>query len=383
MRQIHQKLGISRVINARGTYTPLGVSRSSEPVIEAVAESLRHYFVMDELRRAFGEQVSKLTGAEWGTVTHCTAASITLSVAAVMTESDPDKIRQLPATTGMNNRFVIQAGHMVNYGQAIEQAIRLSGADVVVAGSPESCTEQDLEAALGEAGVGGLVMVQSRLCKGDMVDPKDAVALAKIKGIPVIFDAAAQDLIMADLLAVGADLTLFSAQKYLASPTAGLVLGRRDLVNAVSLQEGGIGRGMKAGKETYIGVFEALQQRRDMDFDTWVSEQFFAAQKFAESVSRLAPLNAKLVHDPLDNPFVRVQIFVDTEACGKTAPEIAERLATSDPIVIVQDHADQENSLMLEILALNSQELEIIISLLAVIVYNRPVTTMRKRNIQE
>jgi len=383
MRQIHQTLGIPRVINARGTYTPLGVSRSSEPVIEAVAESLRHYFVMDDLRRVFGEKVSESTGAEWGTVTHCTAASITLSVAAVMTGRDRDKIHRLPETNGMKDRFVIQAGHMVNYGQPLEQAIRLSGAEVIVAGSPELCTERELKAALEGEGVGGLVVVQSRLCKGQMINAKAAVALAGTMGIPVILDAAAQDLIMDDVLAFGADLTLFSAQKYLASPTAGLVLGRRDLVSAVSFQENGIGRGMKAGKEAFVGVLMALRQRQAMDFDGWVSDRFFAAQKFAESVSRLAPLKAELVHDALDNPFVRVKILIDTEACGKTASELAERLATSDPIVIVQGHDDQENSLMLEILALNRQELEIIISLLAVIVYNRPPTAMRKRNIQE
>jgi len=383
VRQIHETLGTPRVINARGTYTPLGVSRSSEPVIEAVAESLRQFFVMEDLRRVFGEKMSALTGAEWGCVTHCTAASITLSVAAVMTGSDLEKVRQLPSADGMTSRLVLQAGHSVDYGQPVEQAIRLAGATVLVAGSKESCSEKELEATLGEDGVGGLVLVHSRLCTGDMVDMKTAVAMARAKGIPVILDAAAQDLIMDEMLAVGADLTLFSAQKYLASPTAGLVLGRRDLVAAVALQERGIGRGMKAGKEAIVGALMALRMRHDMDFDAWVSDRFFRAQKFAESLSRLAPVTAELVQDPLDNPFSRVQVFIDTEACGKTAPEVAERLATSDPVVIVQDHDDQENSLMLEVLALNSQELEMIVSLLAVIVYNRPPDTVRKRNIQE
>jgi uncharacterized pyridoxal phosphate-dependent enzyme len=383
LRQIHQKLGLSRVINARGTYTPLGVSRSSEPVIEAVAESLRHFFVMDDLRHLFGDEVSKATGAEWATVTHCTAASITLSVAALMTGDNADNIRQLPDTNGMNNRFVIQAGHCVNYGQAIEQAIRLAGAQIVVAGSEDTCTEAQLQQALEGNGVGGLVLVQSRLCKGDMVEAKAAVALARARGIGVIMDAAAQDLIMGKVLEIDADLSLFSAQKYLASPTAGLVLGRRDRVEAVSLQESGIGRGMKAGKEAIIGTLMALRQRHELKFDAWISNRLYRAQTFADAVSRLGPLSAELVPDPLGNPFSRVRISVDTQECGKTAPELADALAASDPAVIVQDHDDQQNSLMLEVLALDDQELEIIVSLLAVIVFKRPPSGMRKRNIED
>jgi len=383
MRQIHQTLGVPRVINACGTFTPLGVSRSSEPVIEAVAESLRQFFVMDDLRRVFGEKVSELTGAEWGSVTHCTAASITLSVAAVMTGSDLEKIRQLPDTKGMASVFVIQAGHMVDYGQAIEQAIRLSGGKVIVAGTPDCCSEHDLRSALGEDRVGGLVLVHSRLCKGQMVDAKTAIVIAREMGKPVILDAAAQDLIMDDVLSFGADLTLFSGQKYLASPTAGLVLGQCDLVDAVSLQESGIGRGMKAGKEAIVGAITALRMRSKMNLDAWAADRASRTQKFAENISQLAPLTAELVPDPLGNPFSRVRITADTQACGKTALEIRERLATSDPIVIIQGHDDAENSIMLEVLALNRQELEIITSLLAVIVFNRPPSGMRRRGIQD
>jgi len=383
MRRIHDQLGLSRVINARGTYTPLGVSRSTEPVIEAVAQSLRQFFDMSELYEIAGQNIATLTGAEWGVVTHCTAASISLSVAALMTGDNGAKIGALPDTTGMNSKVVIQAGHCVNYGQPIEQAIRLSGASVIVVGSEDSCSSNELETALSDQGVCGLVLVQSRLCRGDTVDAKDAIAMAHEKGIAVIIDAAAQDLIMADILALGADLSLFSAQKYLAAPTSGLVLGKRVLAEAVHLQEGGIGRGMKAGKEAVIGAVVALQQRHKADAKALEGEQGRKAEGFVVGLNRLAPVNAELVPDPVGNPFSRVRIHLDAESCDKSVPEVREALAAADPAIIVQDHPDEATSLMLEINSLTDQELEIIISQLAVIVYNRPPDEMRRRNIQE
>ena len=47
---IHARLGLHPVINAAGTFTPLGVSRSSPAVADAVAQSLQEFFVIDELQ---------------------------------------------------------------------------------------------------------------------------------------------------------------------------------------------------------------------------------------------------------------------------------------------------------------------------------------------
>lgn len=358
MKTLHDDLGLRRVINARGTYTPLGVSRSPEPVVKAVAESLRHFISMDELSNAAGQRIMELTGAEWGTVTHCTAASITLAVAAIMTGGDSAKIRQLPDTRGMKRRVVMQAGHLVNYGQAIEQAVRLSGAEVIVAGSEAECAPADLERALSGASVSSLLLVSSRLCGGDMVPAREAVARAHDSGIPAIIDAAAQDLRLREVLATNADLVLTSAQKYLRAPTSGLVLGRRELVEAVRAQERGIGRGMKAGKEAFIGALAALQYRRDLDMAAWAREQEDKAKGFAAKLDGVAPLRAELVPDPTGMPFSRVRVWVDSATCGKTAEKLAGELAQGDPLIAVQDHDNEAEALMFETVALTEAELE-------------------------
>lgn len=358
MKTLLDDLGLRGVINARGTYTPLGVSRTPEPVVKAVAESLRHFVSMEELANAAGGRIKDLTGTEWGTVTHCTAASITLAVAAIMTGEDAAKIRQLPDTRGMKRRVVIQAGHLVNYGQPIEQAVRLSGAEVIVAGSEAECTPADLERAFSGGGVGSLLLVSSRLCRGDMVPAPEAVALAHDSGIPAIIDAAAQDLRLREVLATDADLVLTSAQKYLCAPTSGLVLGRRDLVEAVRAQEQGIGRGMKAGKEAFIGALAALEYRRNLDMAAWARAQENKAKGFAAKLNAVAPLRAELVPDPTGMPFSRVRAWVDSATCAKTAEQLADELAQGDPLIAVQDHDNKAEALMFETVALTEVELE-------------------------
>ncbi|MDJ0955828.1 MAG: aminotransferase class V-fold PLP-dependent enzyme [Arenicellales bacterium] len=357
----------TRVINARGTYTPLGVSRSPEPVVRATAESLRHFFDMEQLADQAGHEIARITGAEWGCVTHCTAASITLSCAALMTGINVIHINQLPNTTGMRSGIVIQGGHLVNYGHPIEQAVRLSGAKVLSAGTKTRCTSEELYDTLRHDNVAGLLLVKSRLCQGDMVPVPAAISMVHELGLPVIVDAAAQDLQMEKLLSLGADLTLFSGQKYLASPTAGLVIGKRDFVQAVHAQERGIGRGMKAGKEAIVGVIAALQYRHREKRDSWIAAQKEKADVFAQHLNDLDHVRAELVEDPLGNPFSRVRAWIDQDSSGVSARDVEKVLSAGAPMIVVQDHAESERALMFEIVALNREELETICSRLATI----------------
>ena len=89
--------------------------------------------------------------------------------------------------------------------------------------------------------------------------------IAHAKGVPVIVDAASEYDLRGSV-AAGADLArLLLAQVPAAAPTGGIVAGRRDLVRAAYLQNGGIGRGMKVGKEGIAGAIAALEawERRD------------------------------------------------------------------------------------------------------------------------
>ena len=134
------------IINARGTYTPLGVSRSSPEVAASASEALQHFYDIDQLLENFSTEVGGSLGVEAATLTHCTAASITLSVAAVMCLDNPELVPVLP-NTGEPKAALIQGPHVINYGHSILQAIELSGAEARVVGSSKGCTANDLEAA--------------------------------------------------------------------------------------------------------------------------------------------------------------------------------------------------------------------------------------------
>jgi len=101
---VHDEYGLTRVVNAAGTFTPLGVSRSSPGVAQAVAAALQDFFVIDELQELASRRLAAYSGAEAGAVTHCVSAAITLAIAATMTGDDAQKVAALPDSRGMPNR---------------------------------------------------------------------------------------------------------------------------------------------------------------------------------------------------------------------------------------------------------------------------------------
>jgi len=348
----------------------LGVSRSSAAVGRAAGEALGEFFVMDELQEAAGAAIARLSGGEAGAVTHCVAAGITLSVAAAMAGGAAARVAALPDTTGMPTRVVIPAGHVIDYGHSILQAIRLAGATPVVAGSEQRCTIEDLEAELahGETAHGEtacLLLVSSRLTRGEAVDLAGAVAAAHRRGLPAIIDGAAQDLRIAALLATGADLVLVSAQKYLAAPTAGLVIGRADLVAAVRAHEKGIGRAMKASKEAICGVLAAIEERQATDPAAWRRAQDEKVAGFVEKAKTLPGVAAAVVADPTGAPFSRARLTVVPTRAGMDAAALAQALRSGTPPVWVMKQGLDEGQVNLELVPLDAGEVETILARLA------------------
>ena len=48
---LHDRYGLSPVINAAGSFTPVGVSRSSDGVAQVAGEALTQFFVINEFIR--------------------------------------------------------------------------------------------------------------------------------------------------------------------------------------------------------------------------------------------------------------------------------------------------------------------------------------------
>jgi len=189
------------------------------------------------------------------------------------------------------------------------------------------------------------------------VELPELIGLAHDAGVPVIVDGAAQDLRCRGLIAAGADLLVMSAHKYLCSATAGVVAGRKDLVDAVCLQNRGIGRGMKAGKEAIVGAMAALEYRMRMDVPTWQAEQDRKVALILELLAGIPGLSLDVEPDPNGNPFSRARLRPDPEVTGHTASSLAAALAEGDPTVVARAHHASEGYICLDTVDLQDADI--------------------------
>ncbi|MDP6442984.1 MAG: aminotransferase class V-fold PLP-dependent enzyme [Pirellulaceae bacterium] len=355
---LHEKYGLRRVINACGKMTKLSGAIVLPEIADVVREALNHFFDIDELQAAAGRVIADASGAESGCVTACTSAGITLSVAACMAGDNLGAILQLPDATGMNRRVVIQKGHCVNFGQPITQAIRLAGAEVVEVGTVNGCSEAELRHALERGGVAAIVAVESHhTVQHGWIRLNRVTEIASEYGAPVIVDGAAQDMRLGELVASGADLVITSAHKFLCSTTAGVVAGRRELVDAVYAQNRGIGRGMKAGKEAVFGAIAALEKRMAEDLSEWTAEQDRRVELILRALEDVDGLALQVDPDPNGCPFSRARLTPDATKTGVTAEQLAARLAAGDPTVVARAHHADEGYIYLDAVELTDEEI--------------------------
>ncbi len=356
---IRQRLGLRPIINVSGTMTALGASIVVPEASQAVAEILPEFVEINELQRNASETIARLTGAEAGFVTACASAGITLGVAGCMTGADLGRIEQLPDTTGMKDEVVIQLGHMVGYGAPVEQAIRLAGARAVPVGQATEVRPYQLAHRLTE-GTAAAVYVVSHHCVGYGQLPLEQFAeICHTRGVPVIADLASEyDL--RGFLAAGADLAIYSAHKFLGGPTAGIVAGSKVLVRAVFLQNLGIGRGMKVGKEGIVGTIAALKAWERRDHAKMRATETDHLMLWLKRFDALPGVSASIEPDPTHNPLDRLKLALDPEAARITAWELADVLSAGDPPVVVRDHEVEHGFFYLDPCNLHPGEAEIV-----------------------
>ncbi len=214
-----------------------------------------------------------------------------------------------------------------------------------------------LEGKITERTAAAVYVVSHHVVAYGQLPLAEFAAACHARGVPVIADLASEyDL--RGFLRDGADLAIYSAHKFLGGPTAGIIAGRKDLVRAAYLQNFGIGRGMKVGKEGVAGTIAALEawERRDHagiraaergHLDLWVAR-----------LSGLPGITATIVADPTDNPLDRLKFAVEPERARITAWGLADALAAGDPPVIVRDHEVEHGFFYLDPCNLHAGEAE-------------------------
>ncbi len=261
---IFKRYGLTPVINVSGTMTGLGASRVVPEAIKAGAEIQSSFVRIDELQAKASEVIARITGAEAGFVTACSAAGMSLSIAGCMTGTKLNRIELLPNTDGLPNEIVVQAGHLINYGAPINQAISLTGARIVQVGTAALANFYNLEDCISERTSAALFIVSHHVVQEGQIALSEFISICKDRGVPVILDMASEYDLQSPIR-LGAELVVYSSHKFLGGPTGGIVAGRKDLVRAAYLQNRGIGRPMKIGKEGIAGTIAALEAWEQRD----------------------------------------------------------------------------------------------------------------------
>ena len=348
--------GMRRVLNAIGSPTIVGASVASPEVISAVDEVLRVNVEIDELQRAASRVIARWTGAESGCVTSSCSAGLAVTAAAAMTGADLAKIIQLPDTAGLPDEIVLQAAHDVNFGAQISQMIRVAGARPVLIGTANHCGAFHLRGALGGQTAAVLYVATGAVnADGNYLSLEQCVEIASSRNIPVIVDAAAEPDVR-PFLSAAASLVITSAHKMMGAPTSGMICGRKELIRACYLQNWGIGRAMKVGKEGIAGCMAAVERWYSLD-----------EQSDARRFDQLAEVFSR--HLPARHAPGASRLEIDTAAAaGKiTARQLANLLREGDPPIWVHDASDDsgESSITLELRVMDQTDAEAIAAAIA------------------
>ena len=233
------------VINATGIvlHTNLGRSPVAEEAAKAAYEAARGYLNLeldlDNGKRSsrqitIREWVCRLTGAESATAVNNNAAATVIVL----------------RTVAMGKEVVISRGQLIEIGGSfrIPDIMGVSGAILREVGTTNITRLSDYERAIGP-NTGALLQVHSSNYRisgfTKSVVLTELAALGKKHGLPVIDDIGSGALVdytrfgfqgepvARESIEAGADLVLFSGDKLLGGPQAGIIAGRKEWIQKI------------------------------------------------------------------------------------------------------------------------------------------------------
>ena len=329
----YEKFGLKDVINASGRMTILGVSKVSPSVLAAQRFGGEHFFEMADLLEKTGAYLADLLDVEDAQIVSSASAGIAQSVAAVIGQGDLYHTYH-PYTSRVTRReILLPKGHNVDYGTAVEVMVEMGGGRVVEAGYANMCTPEHIEMMVTANTAAVLYIKSHHTVQKSMLTVKEAAAVAHRHGLPLIVDAAAEEDLF-KYIREGADLVIYSGAKAIEGPSAGLVIGKKELISWVRLQGKGIGRGMKIGKDNILGFTQAVE-----DYLANGSESGAAMQKrlvpFVAAINEISGLQATIVQDGAGRDIYRASVKVSGP---KTAKEVIQGLKLGNPAVYTREY---------------------------------------------
>ncbi len=325
-QNVYTRLGVKTIINCRGTWTYLSGSLEFPEVQAAQREAAEYFVNMFELQHAASRRLAELTGAEAGMVTSGAAGAMASAAAACMAGNDPKYIWQLPDTTGLKHEVIMVGGR-----SAFDNAIRLTGAKLVLVETPEE---------LANAINTNTAMIYTTHLGSDL---QTEYAVAKKYNIPMLLDDAAGIPPIANIklyAQMGLDMYTFSGGKGLRGPQcSGLLLGRKDLIEAAMLNtspwEGAVCRAMKVGKEEIVGLLTAVETWLKTDFNALNREWNARVERIAKLVKTVPGVDTDISIPTDGNRYPTLHISWDEEKWGFTVKDCVQKLRAGDPVIEV------------------------------------------------
>jgi len=275
------------VINATGIilHTGLGRSPLAESAVAAVADVARQYSSL-EVDLETGERgkrttivralLRQLTGAESATVVNNNAAATMIVLATVAAEKGVQKGDSPPS----QRSIIVSRGELIEIGGSfrLPDIMQASGATLREVGTTNKTRIGDYERAIDET-TAGLMKVHTSNYRvvgfTESATLAELVELGKRRGLPVIDDIGSGALVdyarfgfgdepmASESVEAGADLVLFSGDKLLGGPQAGIIVGGLDWIERI--EKNPLMRAFRVDKMTLAALEATLRLYRDAD----------------------------------------------------------------------------------------------------------------------
>ena len=265
--------GLTRALNATGVVLHTNLGRA--PLPDAAIQAMGRASAYSNLEFDLGSGkrgsrydhcvplVRELTGAEDALVVNNCAAAVALAL----------------ASHGQGTGVAVSHGELVEIGGGfrIPEVVESAGAALVAVGTTNRTRLEDYERAVKEGGASVLLKVHRSNFQvtGFTEAPSlaELVALGASLGVPVIYDLGSGLLVdpsmlglpaeptPAESVAAGADLVLWSGDKLLGGPQAGILAGRAEAVARARRHP--LCRAVRCDKVTLAGLEATLDLYRD------------------------------------------------------------------------------------------------------------------------
>ena len=381
------KPSLRNVINATGVvvHTNLGRSILAESVLKKFRPLSGGYsnleYDLDQGSRGSRHShvegiLRELTSAEAAMVVNNNAAAVLISLETLARERE----------------VVVSRGQLVEIGGSfrIPDVMKKSGANMVEVGATNKTHLKDYEEAIGPDTALLLKVHKSNfhiVGFSQDVETSQMVKLGNKYNVPVMEDLGSGCLVdiskygfpreptVQEVLDQGVDLVTFSGDKLLGGPQAGIILGRKDLIEAIKRNQ--LARALRIDKLTLLALEETLNIYRDErtalreiptmkmlfeSYDTLKSK----AQKLSRRIGRintdafdlkLSDGNSKVGGGAM--PLLELPTRL---LCLKpkklSAQYITEQLRAFDPPVIVR--VDQDN-VLLDVRTIQDNEMGVVV----------------------